>query len=290
PETFDGQELRSQRESLIRKALNQDYARELGKKFNLFHLKKDEEPSTGDMADLISRFEVVPAGPSTYLIGFFSSNPYVGFDIMKDFIAHVKSVLAQERHAKLVRLHDAIQDRLEVLSFGKGGGASPMMAKRPDLIKKEIDRIKEEITVLKGTYSDRHPKVTALTKRLVEISKLLDPSNENVRERSNPGIFSGAKVDDSSKELFQDLLKKFHYLEVVMFLDEQSIDTFLTTLQEPYVPSAPMWPKRPIILIWSIISGFLVGALVALVLEIVARRRSTVRPVGVVRSDSAATG
>ncbi len=290
PETFDGQELRAQREALFRKALNQEYVRELGKKYNLFRTKPGEEPTTADVAELISRFELIQAGPSSYLIGFFSSNPYVGYDIMKDCIAHIRSMLAQDRHAKLVRLHNAIQDRLEVLSFGKGGGASPLMSQRPDLIKKEIDRIKEEITALRSTYSDKHPKIAALTKRLIEISNLLDPANEGKVQRTNPGIFSGAKVDDASKDLFQDLIKKFHYLEVVMYLDEQSIDTFISVLQEPYIPTAPMWPKRPIILIWSVISGFLVGSLLGLLKELYSRRRAGTLPIDVLRNEKNKVG
>ena len=290
PETFDGQELRAQREALIRKALNQEYAKEIGKKFNLFKLKPGEEPTTADTSELIGRFETVQAGPSSYLIGFFSSNPYVGYDILKDCIAHIRNMLAQDRHAKLVRLHDAIQDRLEVLSFGKGNGASPMMSQRPDLIKKEIERIQEEIKALRSTYSDKHPKIAALTKRLTEISRLINPANEGAIPKMNPGVFSGAKVDEGSKDLFQDLIKKFHYLEVVMYLDEQSIDTFLTVLQEPFVPTAPMWPKRPIILIWSVISGFLVGSLLGLLKELYSRRSQNMRPVDVLRNGNSKVG
>ena len=40
------------------------------------------------------------------------------------------------------------------------------------------------------------------------------------------------------KKPIEDLLKKFHYLEVVMYLDEQNQDSYLTVLQEAFVPRA----------------------------------------------------
>jgi uncharacterized protein involved in exopolysaccharide biosynthesis len=82
-------------------------------------------------------------------------------------------------------------------------------------------------------------------------------------------VFSGAKVDEAARELFEDLLKKYHYLEVAIYLDSQSQDTYLTVLQEPFVPKAPIWPKRPIFLIWGVLAGFIIGAGLAAAAELI---------------------
>lgn len=268
PETFDGAELRSQREAIIRYALNHQYLLKIGKQYDLFEKKPDSEITSYDLEKLSKKFEVVQVGPTSFLLGYFSSNPEIGYKIVQDLIAHIRVTLANERRSLLTRLHDAIQDRLESLSFGQDGGVTSVMAARPDLVKQEIERMEEEIRVLRNTYSDKHPAVTRLTKRIKDLGNWLKNHNEVPATSVRTPNFSGAKVDPASKELFGDLLKKFHYLEVVMYLDEQNKDSYLTLLYEPFVPKAPIWPKRPIFLIWGIATGFLIGTLIVLIGEL----------------------
>ena len=280
-ETWDAGELRSQREALIRRALNHDFLLELGKRHRLFTPLKDDEITSYDLDLLSKRFEVVPTGATTFLLSFFNSDPQEGYKIVQETIAHIRANMAEERHNTLLRLHDAIQDQLEVLSFGKQEGSTPtIMASRPDLVKVEMERVKAQISVMRRSYSDKHPKVEELKAKLASLNKwLTQPQLEMVSEPARAGVFSGARVDDSAKELFEDLLKKYHYLEVAIYLDAQSQDTYLTILQEPFVPKAPMWPKRPIFLIWGVLAGFLLGSLFALLSEVLQTRSVRFRKV-----------
>jgi LPS O-antigen subunit length determinant protein (WzzB/FepE family) len=273
-ETWDAGELRSQREALIRRALNHEFLLDLGKRHHLFGKLKDDEISSYDLDFLSKKFEVVPTGATSFLLGFFSKDPEEGYRIVQEAIAHIRSNMAEERHNTLLRLHDAIQDQLEVLSFGKQDGSTPtIMASRPDLVKVEMERVKAQISVLRRSYSDRHPKVAELNRKLESLQKWLkQPTLEMASTPARSGVFSGTKVDDSAKELFEDLLKKYHYLEVAIYLDAQSQDTYLTILQEPFVPKAPIWPKRPIFLIWGVLAGFLIGSIFALVSEVIQAR------------------
>lgn len=267
PETFDGGELRSQREGLLRRALDHKYLLELGKRHHLFGKLKDEEITSFELDDLSKRFEIVPAGPTSFLISFYSTTPEAGYNVIQDVLGHIRLSLSTERHTTLLRLHDAIEERLESLSFG-GKTDSAMLAARPDLVKREIDRVEEQIRVLKATYSEKHPKVAELNKKLEALLKFIDKKPEQTNSKSRENSFSVAKVDPGSRELFLDLLKKYHYLEVAIYLDEQNQDTYLSVLQEPFVPKAPMWPKRSIFLIWGIVTGFLIGSVLALLREL----------------------
>lgn len=278
-ETWDAGELRSQREALIRRALNHEFVLELGKRHHLFGSIKDDEITSYDIDLLAKRFEIVPTGSTSFLLSFFNSDPEAGYKILQEGIARIRANMATERHNTLLRLHDAIQDQLEVLSFGKQDGATPtIMASRPDLVKVEMERVRSQIAVLRRNYSDKHPKITELNSKLVSLEKWLkQPSLEMSSAPTRSGVFSGAKVDESARELFEDLLKKYHYLEVAIYLDSQSQDTYLTILQEPFVPKSPIWPKRPIFLIWGVLAGFLIGALLALVSEVLMARRASAR-------------
>lgn len=271
PETFDGGELRSQREALLRRSLNHKFLRELGKKHKLFRQVNDEQISTADLDELSKRFEIIPAGSTSFMIGFFSSSAEGGYLVIKDVIARIRENMTQERRNTLLHLHDAIEERLQSLSFGKQvGSPTAMLSARPDLIKKEVERLEEEVRVLKNSYSEKHPKIADLNKKIEGFNKWLAVHPEmSAISKTRTANFSGDKVDEGSKELFKELLKKYHYLEVAIYLDEQNNETFLSILQEPYVPKSPMWPKRSIFLIWSVISGFLVGAIIAMLREVV---------------------
>lgn len=279
PETWDGSELKSQREAIIRRALSFNYLKELAAKHNLFKGANPEDLSTYELQELSKRFEVIPAGSSSFIVSFFARDPEMGYRVIRDSITHIRAMLAEERLAVLMKLHDAIRERLESLSFGKAANNSPIMANRPDLVKGEMDKIEEEIRVLKTTYSDKHPRIAELTKRYGELSAWMKLNPEVKVPTSMPRAanFSSAKVDEGSKELFQDLLKKFHYLEVVIFMDQQNQNAYLTLLQEPFVPKSPVWPKLPILMIWGVAMGFLVGTLLVLGGE-VARQRKLLEP------------
>lgn len=277
-ETFDGQELKAQREALVRRALDYDYLKELGLRYGLFGKKQADEITSFDLEMVSKRFEIVPLGSASFLISFLFSKPEIAYNILEEAIAQIRTTLTTQRRTTLFRIHNAIEEQLELLSFGK---SPSLLASRPEIIEQEANRIREEISKLKASYSDKHPRIAELSSQLSELTRLGTkshtarlPSPESTQPALgiHAKVFSGAKVDETSKDLYQDLLKKYHYLEVVISLDQQNHDGFLSLLQEPYVPKAPLWPKLPIFFIWGVALGFLVGTLLILVLEVVRAR------------------
>ena len=93
-ETWDGNELRSQREALIRRALNHEFLLDLGKRHHLFGAVKDDDVSTYDLDLLSKRFEVVPTGATTFLLSFFNGDPQEGYKIVQEAIAHIRANMA----------------------------------------------------------------------------------------------------------------------------------------------------------------------------------------------------
>ena len=267
PVTYNPAELKSQREALIRKSLNYDFLREVGGKFGLFGKSRSEDVSTYELESLNQHFEIVNVNATTYTVSYLSHNAEKGFNVMQEFVVHLRKSLATERRMTLLKLHDAIQDQLEVLSFGKPNSSVDLMSARPDLVKEQMTRIKEEIRSLEANYSSMHPRISELNHKLADLSRFIKPNYEEAPRAVRSEVFSGAKVDPASRELFLDLLKKYHYLEVVMYMDQQNSEAYLTQLQEPYVPTAPMWPKRPIYLGWGIAIGILMGAILVMARE-----------------------
>jgi uncharacterized protein involved in exopolysaccharide biosynthesis len=274
-ETHDSAELRAQREAAIRLALNQEYLRELGNRFGLFGTKAEDEITTYDLDQLGKKFDVIGVGSGSYLIGHMANNADLSYRIIQDFIGHLRKSLVDQRRTTLVKVRDALQDQLEELSFGKqsgGSGGATLMRARPDLVKQEMEHLQEEIRDLRMNYSDKHPRIAELSKRLSELSRWQKPDPELRAPVRAKTFVGGGKVDDESKELYHDLLRKFHYLEVAIALDKETENTYLQVLQEPFVPKAALWPKRPIFLIWGIAVGFLIGSVLILGSEVLKAR------------------
>ena len=75
-------------------------------------------------------------------------------------------------------------------------------------------------------------------------------------------------------------MKKYRYLEIIIFMDKQNKDHYISFLQEPYVPQSPTWPKIPILLAWGIALGFLLGSIMVLLKEL---PRPTPQPLSIMK-------
>ena len=260
PETSDPQEMRSKREALMHLALNQKFLAELADKYKLVK----DPTSSYDIELLSKRFEIIPSGPSSFVVSFNAKDPNLAFQVLQDFLTHLKTVMTDERRTLLLNLHDAIQEQLESISVGRQGEtASAILSSRPDLVKRQMDKIQSQIDTLKRSYSERHPRITALKDQLAQLAQYRStPTTESAPPSlSTADVFTGAQVDPASKELFDDLIRKYRYLEVVIYMDQQNKDQYLSFLSEPYVPHSPTFPKLPLLLTWGIAFGFLIGSI-----------------------------
>jgi len=243
PETMDPQELRAKREAIVHRAMNHEYIAAVARRHNLIKNSDLESGNSYYLEELEKRFEIIPNGTSSFTISFTAKDPSVTHQVLREFVDHLQAVMTRERHTTLLNLHDAIQDQLEVLSSGKVSG-------------RKIENIQREIETLKATYSAKHPRIAELTGQLAHLKKL--PQQEKAWSID---LFAGAKTNADSKELFDDLMKKYRYIGVVMHMDQESKDHYLSYLNEPYIPHSPIWPKLPILLVWGIAAGFLFGSL-----------------------------
>ncbi len=263
PETNDPQELRAKREALIRTALNREFISRIGERYPV--LKGNGQSPQSELEQLNKKFEVIPNGPSSFIINFTANDPKVAYQVLQDFLARLQSIMTEERHIGLLNLHDAIREQLEIISFGKPGvGSSTIYALRPDLVRSRMESIQTEMENLRKSYSDKHPRISALQEELDQLMQWSKPWAESTNRARASEAFTGAKISPESRELFDDLLKKYRYLEVVIFLDQHNNNHYLTYLSEPFIPESPVSPKLPLLALWGLAAGFLAGSALVL--------------------------
>lgn len=264
PETMDPQELRAKREALIHRALDQKFVADIARKFPLINHSEGGSTNNYELELLKKRFEIIPNGPSGFIVNFSAADPNVTYQVLNIFLKHLQGIMTEERRTTLLNLHGAIQDQLEVLSAGKQNvHGNTILAARPDLVKRRIVNVEREIITLQQSLSEKHPQIIALNNQLVHLQKYNKSWDGSSAIPQHQDLFAGAKVDESVKDLFDDLMKKYRYIDVVMYMDLQTKDHYLSYLDEPYVPHSPTWPKLPILLTWGIAAGFLIGAVSA---------------------------
>ena len=97
---------------------------------------------------------------------------------LKKFTPEARSTVSRRFIAEIIEsrleeIFDLVNNELKLVQkFGElpggvvlvGGGAK--LPGLTDLVKQEMDRITEEIRVLKTTYSDQHPRIAQLNKKL----------------------------------------------------------------------------------------------------------------------------
>lgn len=263
PENNDSAEMKAKREAIINLALNQQFLVQIARRYELIKDAKKILPNNAEMAQLRKRFEVIPTSASAFTVSFTGKDATQSYQVLQDFLAHLQIVMINERHTLLLNLHDAIQEQLEAMSIGKmGEGSHAILASRPDLVQRRMDRIKEEIDTLKNSFSERHPRIASLKEQLASLSAIAKPIVDETQNPNTPrgDIFAGVRVDENQKELFDDLMKKYRYLEVVLFMDRQNKDHYMSFLSEPFIPDSPVFPKLPLLFAWGLVGGFLIGA------------------------------
>jgi|GEM_PF-2517442 len=272
PDTLDPQELRAQREALIRRALDHKFLSEIAIRYNLLDDPRKASVGPYELELVRKRFEIIPVGSSAFTINLIARDPTQGYQAIQVFFTRLRTLMTEERRTHLLNLHDAIQEQLESLTFGKErDGSSVIFAGRPDLIQYRLRKVKDEIAALKISYNETHPRIAELNRQLSQLEAWSKPATESPVHSGAGDAFSGVKVDDSAKVLFDDLLTKYRYLEVVIHMDQQNKNQYLTFLSEPHVPPFPIWPRLPVLLAWGIAAGFLVGSGFVFLRELSAR-------------------
>ncbi|MBC7397840.1 MAG: hypothetical protein H7333_10400 [Bdellovibrionales bacterium] len=278
PETMDPQELKAKREALLHLAMNQQFLSQMATRYKLIK----DPTNSHDLELLAKKLEIIPNGSSAFIVNFTAKDPNVAYQVLQEFISHLQSIMTTERHTLLLNLHDAIQEQLETIAFGKPGDTpNAIYAARPDLVQQRMDKIQSEIATLKASYSEKHPRITALKDQLTQLAQFNKPFSDSSPPAAKGDMFGGIKVDGASKELFDDLLKKYRYLEVVIFMDQQNKDHYMSLLNEAYIPESPVFPKLPILIVWGIAAGFLLGSIWVLMKEMPVaeeKKRFTVVP------------
>jgi uncharacterized protein involved in exopolysaccharide biosynthesis len=272
PEIYDNNELKSQRETLIRKAFTSEFLNELGDKHGLFKTKRGDPRHSLEEYDLLKRIEVFSIESTTFQVSYVGRTPLETFEILNTIVGRVAKTLADERRKTIAQLRDSIRKRIETMALTMDSAADPLASVRPELLQAELDRLNAQIKALRTQYTDRHPMVTRLVARVEVIKKWLKTTaagGDNASPDQAPLV--GGEPKDPSMQVYTDLLKKLNYLNIVLEMEEGVESAYVGVLQQPMLPSSPVFPRRSVFLFWGLLTGFMLSITILLLQEYIAR-------------------
>ena len=275
PDLYEATELKLQREALIRQALNDTFMDKIGESKGIYHSKAGTPERTRDRDELRKNIEVFPLNGTTFQVNFVSNSRELARDGGKLAVEEILKNLVDQRKRTLSNVRNAIRSRLESMAMQLSNHADPLASARPELLESELAKTEEEINGLLSRYTERHPQVVKLRTRAEWIKKWIaaqaDPhlprAVVKAQGDSSPRVLVGGELDQPTREVYQELLKKYNYLNVGIEMENVEAVNYYGIQESPDLPASAFAPKRINFLIFGAAAGLLLALFVVLLQE-----------------------
>jgi uncharacterized protein involved in exopolysaccharide biosynthesis len=261
PEVTEAAEVNAQRQSLFRLALDDDFINSLGEDFGYFQSPRQSPIRPEERAELLKRIEYISLNATTFQVSAPGRTGHAAATMLEKILAQIRQTFVVERYTALSRARAAIAAQVEFLAralreLGGTGGKY-----QPEYLESELERIDERLATLRQRYTESHPEIFKLKGE----GRVLSGALERARRRQASRDESlGAFVSPSSKQpvqdIYNDLLKKLSHLTIVLSMEKEGDSvSYLTILDNPSVPLAPVAPKIPVFILGGMVVGFMLG-------------------------------
>lgn len=277
PELYDTSELKAQRENLIRQSFSDEFLNVLGDRHKLFKSAPESLERATEMDEVRKRIETYSVQSTTFTVAFTHSDKKTTYEIEKEIVARVMETLAEERRATISKIRDSIQRRVEAISLNSSGNPDPMASARPELLAKEMAQLQEQVKALENQYTPQHPKVAKLRDRMALIEGWLKSAGGGKSKSYDKAMLIDGQPKAVTKEVYEDLLKKLNYLNILLDMDQEGANDYVAVLNPPSRPLSPVWPNKAVFLLWGMLTGILVSSMIILVTEYFERTAPSAR-------------
>lgn len=261
--TFDPTELKAQREGLIRKSLNFDFATRTGEKFGFFTTPAESKLRPLEVEYLLKRIEISPITTTQFKIVFKARTPEIAFGVVKSATEAIAETMYSERLQTIRELREAINSQL-----GQDDGESSSAKNdrpRPAVttLSKQLENYQQELRRLTHHYSEHHPKVVMLTKKIEDLRAFINGEPSSVGQLHTP-------VDPVNSDTADDLLKKSNLLGIALDIESKdpSMRSYLSVIEQPVMPVSQEFPKPRMFMLFGLVAGAMVATFGAAAIEL----------------------
>jgi hypothetical protein len=132
--------------------------------------------------------------------------------------------------------------------------------------------------ILQNRFSPQHPKVVRLKEQAEELEQEMATMQKGGRGRgaSMPQGVESPTSEKSAKELYDELLRKLNFLNIVIEMekDPKSV-SYITVVEKPVVPAKAFSPKKRVLAAAGLAAGVVLSLILAVFMEL---KRGTFAP------------
>ena len=273
-----GFEIATERQNLVSGVLTNEFITVLGESLKIFKSQRESTRRRTEAEDLLKNIEIVSLG-SGIRVSFSAGTSDTAYLGLKKIISQIEPPLQVNRKKKLLEYRGALERKIQsvVLVHPESPTGDPITASQPEIIKGEITRLESEAAVLAKQYSELHPayqdvlsRVTAMKLWLAKAQQLAAQSSKSESKESGKdlnGFVPGAEPLKVSLVVYESLVLKLNYLNMELDMDKAREESYVSIIEEPRIPSAPIKPSKNLILGGGIMAGILMSAFVVRVRE-----------------------
>ena len=260
-EVYDAAELRSQRQSLISQSLDQKTLDQISLKAGLIPDGEGPQEAAERRQKLLSSIEVFPLQSSDFQVSVTSADRERGLLINQEVLSNILSVLKNKRMRGLENLRAAIGVQLDSMAAMAGLSTNTQRSfMSVTSLKMKLEQLEQDLDLKRARFSPSHPALVAQVKELENLKKIYELAlNRPTNAPAQTGDTNPYKVMATNPEnaVYNDLSRKYSYLSIVLLAEAGPDPTYFSVVRSPELPPFPIWPKRSLFLIWSVLLGTL---------------------------------
>lgn len=258
----ESNELKPQRESLIKAALTDAYVDELGAKLGFFKSSASSVERWKEREELRKRIEIYALTSSSFRIAAVFQDATTSYQAAQLLLARVQETLSAERRDSLLRLREAMKSRLESLAYTQGARDAELSAGvELQGAREELARVESELQGLSRKFTERHPRITELKARAQALRASLGERLQGPTGAASTGMQDNRATlkglgRQGQQELTQDLLRKLNYVQIALEMEARGDSNHIGVVELPAFPTAPIWPSKRLFLLQGLLLGW----------------------------------
>lgn len=269
-------EINAHRLSIFKYSLDDKFVDSIGERYAIYESRPDTPERIIERDLLLKQIELASDSATTVTLSVRAKAPDIAYLITKEILDRFMKTLVEERQGSLAKARDAIQGQATFISKVLQSSSIPAEV---ELLKTELAKLEASIDGLLLRYTPSHPEVVKLRQEAEGMRRRIARSDNNKELAIGPDnealaeSISAAMSEKTSRQslenLYNDLVRKLSYLSITLNIDNaDESKSYLTVIDPPILPVAPVSPRKEIVLGVSGVCGILLAAALILVKEI----------------------
>lgn len=263
PNIQDSSLTRAERESFIKQSLDFKFIADLAQQYNEIKKPLNTREGLKELESFGERIETIGMSHTDYQIEFVYKDPEKAQEINNKVVNHIVKRLRERKIENLKAIQKSLLQKMELMILDSSTDLNVKYFSRQSSVEDQIEDLKERKKLLKIQYSDSHPEVQSLDRRIKALSFIVN--------KYKSGKFSRIPTAPPSlarNEVYADLQKKYNNITISISTESMNTEGAVYISQKATVPLDIIFPKKRVFLLWGLMSGLMCALLVIALLEI----------------------